>query len=138
LRVATADSRRLSDYISARRPAPAALCGRPVFRRAVSTPDDATPNDVSANLPMIDEHEKRLKRLRHRSHYTGTKETDIILGGFAEAHLDGLTPAQIDAFEALVETPEPDVYMWISGRSPVPAEFDTDVMAMLKNFRIEP
>ena len=86
---------------------------------------------------MIDEHEKRLKRLRHRSHYTGTKETDIILGGFAEAHLADLTPDQIDAFEALVDTPEPDVYMWISGRRPVPAEFDNDVMAMLKNFRIE-
>lgn len=86
---------------------------------------------------MIDAHEKRLKRLRHRSHYTGTKETDIILGGFAEKHLDSLTPAQLDAFEALVDTPEPDVYMWISGRRPVPAEFDTDVMTMLQSFKVE-
>lgn len=86
---------------------------------------------------MTESREKRLKRLRYRSHYTGTKETDIILGGFAEHHLDTLTPAQLDQFEALVVTPEPDVYMWISGRKPVPEDFDTEVMTMLKNFRIE-
>jgi antitoxin CptB len=86
---------------------------------------------------MTESHEKRLKRLRYRSHYTGTKETDIILGGFAERHLDSLTPDQLDRFEALVTTPEPDVYMWISGRRPVPAAFDNDVMTMLKNFKIE-
>ncbi len=85
---------------------------------------------------MSESHEKRLKRLRYRSHYTGTKETDIILGGFAEMHLDALTPEQLDRFEALVATPEPDVYMWISGRMPVPDEFDNDIMAMLKNFKI--
>lgn len=85
----------------------------------------------------MNSHEKRLKRLRHRSHYTGTKETDIILGGFAEKHLDSLTPEQLDAFETLVETPEPDVYMWISRRRPVPEAFDTDVMTMLQDFKIE-
>lgn len=85
----------------------------------------------------MDAHEKRLKRLRHRSLYTGTKETDIILGSFAEKHLESLTPEQLDSFEALVETPEPDVYMWISGRRSVPAEFDTDVMAMLQDFKVE-
>ncbi|MEK9660917.1 MAG: succinate dehydrogenase assembly factor 2 [Alphaproteobacteria bacterium] len=85
----------------------------------------------------MDAHEKRLKRLRHRSLYTGTKETDIILGSFAEKHLDELTPDQLDAFEALVETPEPDVYMWISRRRPVPEEFDTDVMVMLQDFKLE-
>lgn len=86
---------------------------------------------------MTDTHEKRLKRLRYRSHYTGTKETDIILGGFADKHLASLTPQQLDAFEALVMTPEPDVYMWISGRRPVPEEFETEVMTMLKNFKID-
>jgi antitoxin CptB len=86
---------------------------------------------------MSESHEKRLKRLRYRSHYTGTKETDIILGGFAARHLDELTPTQLDTFEVLVTTPDPDVYMWISGRRPVPEEFNTDVMAMLKNFKIE-
>ena len=86
---------------------------------------------------MTESHEKRLKRLRYRSHYTGTKETDILLGGFADLHLETLTPAQLDSFEELVQTPEPDVYMWISGRRPVPEAFDTDVMDMLKNFKIE-
>jgi len=86
---------------------------------------------------MSESHETRLKRLRYRSHYTGTKETDIILGGFADLYLDGLTPEQLDQFEALVATPEPDVYMWISGRKPVPEAFDNDIMAMLQNFRVK-
>jgi antitoxin CptB len=97
----------------------------------------ATPNERQRTRPMNESHEKRLKRLRYRSHYTGTKETDIILGGFADRYLEDLTPAQLDAFEALVVTPEPDVYMWISGRRPVPAPFDTDVMSMLQNFKLE-
>lgn len=86
---------------------------------------------------MSETHEKRLKRLRYRSHYTGTKETDIILGGFADRHLADLSADQLDRFEAIVATPEPDVYMWISGRKPVPDEFDNDVMSMLKSFKIE-
>ncbi len=81
--------------------------------------------------------ETRIKRLRYRSTYTGTKETDTILGQFADTRLAALDDGQLDRYEALIENDDPDLYMWISGRKPVPAEWDNDVMALLKNFKVE-
>ena len=43
----------------------------------------------------------RLKRLIYRSCYTGTKELDLVLGGFARGRLAGLSPVQLDRYEAL-------------------------------------
>ncbi len=77
----------------------------------------------------------RIKRLRYRSTYTGTKETDVLLAQFAARHLAELSPEMLDQYEALIENSDPDLYMWISGRKPVPPEWDTPVMAMLQNFR---
>ncbi len=77
----------------------------------------------------------RIKRLRYRSSYTGTKETDVLLGQFVARHLDALSPTLLDQYEALIDNSDPDLFMWISGRKPVPPEWDTDVMVLLKNFR---
>ena len=84
----------------------------------------------------MEPHELRVKRLRYRSSYTGTKETDVLLSQFAVRHLAELSPVMLDQYEALIENSDPDLYMWISGRKPVPPEWDTDVMALLKNFRV--
>ena len=77
----------------------------------------------------------RIKRLRYRSSYTGTKETDVLLGQFAARHLAELSADMLDQYEALIENSDPDLFMWISGRKPVPPEWDTEIMALLKKFR---
>ncbi len=77
----------------------------------------------------------RLKRLLYRSKYTGTRETDTLLGGFAERYLADLTPVQLDQYEALIENSDPDLYMWISGQRPVPARWDNGVMDLLRSVR---
>ena len=77
----------------------------------------------------------RFKRLLYRSKYTGTRETDTLLGSFAERYLAHLTPVQLDQYEALIENSDPDLYMWISGQTPVPAHWDNEVMALLKSVR---
>ena len=84
----------------------------------------------------MEAHEVRIKRLLYRSSYTGTKETDVLLGQFAARHLADMAPELLDQYEALIENSDPDLFMWISGRTPVPSEWDTEVMALLKNFRI--
>ena len=72
---------------------------------------------------MTDEtREIRIKRLIYRSRYTGTKETDLLLGSFATRHLDTLDETLLADYEALIENSDPDLYMWISGRKPVPVE----------------
>ena len=81
--------------------------------------------------------ETRRKRLRFRSWHRGTRELDLILGRFADRFLDNLTAEQLDRYEALIESPDPDIYRWVSGGEAPPAAHDNDVMAMIKNTKIK-
>lgn len=86
---------------------------------------------------MAESLEDRRKRLIYRSLYTGMKETDLLLGQFARAHLPSFGAAELDQYEALLDTGEdPAIYAWANGQSPVPANFDNDVMDLLKKFKI--
>jgi len=78
----------------------------------------------------------RRKRLRYRAWHRGTKESDIILGSFADAKLAGLDEAGLDAFEALLDVPDPVIYDWVIGRQPVPDEFDTPLIRDLLAHKI--
>ena len=88
-------------------------------------------------MPEPDDNIRR-KRLLFRSWHRGTREADLILGSFAESHLAGFTSAQLDAYEALLETPDGEIFDWITGRARLPAEHDTEVTRMLLAFRYEP
>lgn len=78
----------------------------------------------------------RVKRLLFRAHHMGMNENDILFGRFATAHLAGFTPDQLDRFETLIAQNDMDLFNWVSGRTPVPAEFDHDVMRLLMAFRL--
>jgi len=81
--------------------------------------------------------DNRIKRLIYRSIYTGTKETDLLLGTFARRHLDGLSAQLLDEYEALIENSDPDLYMWISRRKPVPEAWNGEIMQRLQDFKLE-
>jgi antitoxin CptB len=76
----------------------------------------------------------RLKRLVYRSSYTGTKELDLVLGGFARARLADLDDGQLDRYEALVDAENPEIYAWVIQRETPPAEHDTDVLRMIQDY----
>ena len=76
--------------------------------------------------------ENRRKRLLFRAQRRGFKEVDLIFGDYAEAALSGLDEAGLDQFEALLTAPDQEVYAWIRGAEPVPAEYDNPVFAGLK------
>lgn len=77
----------------------------------------------------------RLQKLKFRAWRRGFREADLILGPFADSHVHSFTPEQLDAFELLLEAPDHDLYEWIVERKPTPAEFDTDIMGLIKQFR---
>ena len=79
----------------------------------------------------------RLKKLRFRAWRRGFREADLILGPFADHHLEKLSPAQLDEFEALLDQPDQDLYAWIIGTSPTPPEHDGGVLDLIKAFRFE-
>lgn len=64
----------------------------------------------------MDDHEARLKRLRMRSWRRGTKEMDLILGPFSDSELDGLSPDDLDLYEAVLAENDQDLYPWITAR----------------------
>jgi antitoxin CptB len=87
---------------------------------------------------MPDEPDIRRKRLLFRSWHRGTKETDLLLGSFAEAHLAGLSEDQLARYEALLEHNDAALFDWITGRVPPPPEHDSDVLRLLSQFRFRP
>ena len=78
----------------------------------------------------------RRKRLLFRSWHRGMREMDMLLGRFAERHIDTFSDRQLALLEAILDHVDPEVYAWLSGREPVPAEMQSDVMRLLKNFTV--
>ncbi|HEY2179846.1 MAG TPA: succinate dehydrogenase assembly factor 2 [Caulobacteraceae bacterium] len=76
--------------------------------------------------------EIRVRRARVRAWRRGIREADLILGPFADSRAAALSPTELASFERLLEENDQDVYAWIVGTAPVPAEFDDDVLAQLR------
>ena len=78
--------------------------------------------------------EVQRRRLRFRSAHRGNKELDLILERFAACHLDGFSPGQLERYERILEMPDPDLYNWLAGLVPVPADRRSDVLDLLLKF----
>jgi antitoxin CptB len=76
----------------------------------------------------------RRRKLLFRAWRRGVRETDLIVGRFADAYIDKLDEAALDDFERLIEVPNAELYAWVSGEAGVPAEHDTAVLRQLKTF----
>ncbi len=74
------------------------------------------------------------KRLLFRSQHRGTKEADILVGRFAEAHIASLTADEVEQFESLLQLSDVDLYNWKTGRAKLPAEHDTPLMRKFLSF----
>jgi antitoxin CptB len=79
--------------------------------------------------------DKRRERLRFRSWHRGTREIDLILGSFADAHLHAFSDTQLDRYDALLQENDPDLYDWIIGKAAPPPAHDHDVMRLLRDHR---
>ena len=64
----------------------------------------------------------RLKRMAMRSWRRGTKEMDLVLGPFADAHLAALTEAELDLYDALLAENDQDLMAWILGQALPPPD----------------
>jgi antitoxin CptB len=84
---------------------------------------------------MDETPEIRRKRLLFRSWHRGTRETDLLLGSFAERHLAALSEAQLERYEALLQENDAALFDWITGRAAPPPEKESDVLRLLQEFR---
>lgn len=74
--------------------------------------------------------DERRKKLIFRAWHRGTREMDLLLGSFADAHVPGFDSVQLDAFEQLLACQDPDLYDWTCGRGRPSAGDDSDVMRL--------
>ena len=118
-----ADIARCRRYIN---PRPA----RPGFWR--STEDFEKMTGSTRSSGGLDD---RRKRLLFRCWHRGTREMDLILGRFADAHIADLSEAELDELERLGELPDPDLYAALSGDGEIPAEFARGIFLRIKSFR---
>jgi antitoxin CptB len=77
----------------------------------------------------------RKKRLLFRSTHRGMKELDVMLGGFAQAHLADLDAADTQRFEVLLDEQENDLFDWLTGKVAIPPAFDHALMGRIRSFK---
>jgi len=65
--------------------------------------------------------EARLKRMAMRSWRRGTKEMDMVLGPYADAHLAGMDAATLDIYDSLLNENDQDLLPWVLGQAEPPA-----------------
>ena len=60
-----------------------------------------------------DDISMRRKKIRYRAWHRGTREMDLVLGPFADAHVQTLSLADLDRFEALLDEEDPHLLKWV-------------------------
>jgi antitoxin CptB len=78
------------------------------------------------------DRETRLRRLRFRAWHRGTKEADLMIGGFYDRHSAGWSDAEIDWYEKLMEEQDVDIMAWAIGTAPPPPPFDGGMMRQMR------
>lgn len=53
------------------------------------------------------------------------RETDLILGRFADAHIATLDDGELVEFERLLDVRDQDLLGWVTGEFATPADYDT-------------
>jgi antitoxin CptB len=77
----------------------------------------------------------RRKTLLWRATHRGTRELDLVLGGFAREFLATMTEGELDELEALIDLPDPELMSWILGESDVRPEFRNRTTDGLLSYR---
>jgi antitoxin CptB len=76
----------------------------------------------------------RRRKILFRAWHRGMREMDLIMGRFADAEIGGLSEAELDEFERLIEALDRDLLSWVTGEAEVPENYDSEVFRRLKAF----
>lgn len=76
--------------------------------------------------------ETRLKRLHFRAWHRGTKEADLLIGGFFDRCSADWSDADIHWFETLIEEEDVEIMAWAIGTLPVPTRYQGTLMARMQ------
>jgi antitoxin CptB len=77
----------------------------------------------------------RRRRLQFRANHRGTRENDLLVGGFVTSRLQSFSLAEIETLEAIMELPDPLLADWLTGRAPIPPEHDGPLIRAMRDAR---
>ena len=76
-----------------------------------------------------------IKKLIYRSKYTGTRETDLLLGNFAEKYLKNLNDDELLSYEKLLISGDPRIWRLSIDIEQSDNEKENIIVELIKNFK---
>lgn len=61
---------------------------------------------------------------------------DLIFGRYVDAHVAGMTDAQLDEIESLMRLPDQELLKWLDGREPAPANQNIPLIDAIRDFSV--
>lgn len=86
----------------------------------------------STDAPAHDVLDFRRRRAKFRAWHRGTREADLMIGGFSDRYLDGWGATDLDWFEAILEETDVDVMAWAIGTQVAPARYEGPLLNALR------
>lgn len=80
-----------------------------------------------------------LKRLHWRAHHRGTREADLMIGGFFDAYSSTWDAGDRAKFAEMLDCQDADIMAWALGTAPPPERFEgpmTEALRRLDYIRI--
>lgn len=75
-----------------------------------------------------------IKKLLYQSKNRGCKETDAILGSFAEKYLSSMTHDELLEFENILSVNDTEFYDWYTKKRPISDDLRSDLLDRVLNF----
>jgi antitoxin CptB len=82
--------------------------------------------------------DSRRRRALYRAWHRGMREVDLLLGRFADAHIDALDNHDLADFEALMDVPDDLLLTWLTGQAPAAASHETRILKAILAFHRPP
>jgi antitoxin CptB len=76
--------------------------------------------------------DEELRRLHWRAHHRGTREADMLIGGFFDAHSATWDADQRALFDDLLNEQDVDIMAWAVGTATPPERFAGSMIEALK------
>jgi succinate dehydrogenase flavin-adding protein (antitoxin of CptAB toxin-antitoxin module) len=76
-----------------------------------------------------------IKKLIYRSKYTGTRETDILLGDFADNFINNLNDDELLAYQKLLDSGDPRIWRLSIDIETTNSEKEKLIVQMIKKYK---
>ena len=96
-----------------------------------------TTSETGSSNVSPEDRDPRLKRILYRCWHRGMKEMDLLLGGFAKENIDMLSEDELVELEYILTAHDQDLYAWMTGRKPLPDEWDGPLYRRIIAFHAE-